>query len=133
MSQCLIHWYWIAITMLLTRYWLEYHLKKLNHWTFTLNQPYLIYPLKKKFLKFNNSALVKKILTHCIVIFFFEFIVCSIPHVLNWKFPIQNVRDDLEISRFEGNMSKFSIFCKNSNMYLKLLHLLMFSLRNCHW
>ena len=33
---------------------------------------------------------------------------------------------DLEISRFEGNMSKFSIFCKNSSVYRKLLRLLMF-------
>ena len=40
---------------------------------------------------------------------------------------------DLEISRSEANMSKFSIFCKNSNMYCKLLRLLVFYLRNCYW
>ena len=130
MSQCLIHWYWIAITMLLTRYWLEYHLKKLNHLTFTLNQPCLIYQLKKKFLKFNNSALVKKILTHCIVIFFFEFIVCSIPHVLNWKIPFWEVTFRPPVwswdLSFWGKHVQVFIFCKNSNMSLKLLHLLVF-------
>ena len=40
---------------------------------------------------------------------------------------------DLEISRFDRNMSKFSIFCKNSNMHRKLLRLLVFYLRNCYW
>ena len=40
---------------------------------------------------------------------------------------------DFEISRSEGNVSKFSIFCKNSNMYCKLLHLLVFYLHNCYW
>ena len=34
---------------------------------------------------------------------------------------------DLEISRFEGSISKFSIFCKNSNMYRTLLRLLLFN------
>ena len=33
---------------------------------------------------------------------------------------------DLEISRFEGNICKFSIFSKNSNIYRKLLRLLVF-------
>ena len=33
---------------------------------------------------------------------------------------------DLEISPFEGNICKFSIFSKNSNMYRKLLSLLVF-------
>ena len=33
---------------------------------------------------------------------------------------------DLKISSFKENMSKFSISCKNSNMYRKLLRLLVF-------
>ena len=33
---------------------------------------------------------------------------------------------DLKISRFEGNICKFSIFSENSNMYRKLLRLLVF-------